>query len=368
MESEASALGSIRRLLFAGMRRMTGFEFGNERKNRQGSLCACSQLAKVANEEGSVSSLVWIWEVLVTNMNTKLRGERFEIALGDKLFPPQLSVIPKPPDMLYGIGNPDALVPGLAIIGARKATPYGIGCARRFARIAAEKGVVIISGGARGCDSEAHKAAVEVGGQTVVVLGGGCDKPYPAEHLGMFQRVIDTGGAILSENPWETPPLPFMFRLRNRIIAGLSNAVLIVEAGLPSGTFSTADEALDVGRDVLVVPGSITSETSLGANRLLLQGAMPVVDDESFEEALFRACGALMRPGEMQALAQEVHPLIAAAQAEPMSMESLRELAVGYFGEERAYAKLMELLVEAESCGHIARRPDGRWGPIVPWA
>lgn len=294
-----------------------------------------------------------------------IRGERFVLDFYSEEYPEQLRNTPDPPGMLFGIGDPAALVPGLAVIGARKATPYGLGCAHRFARLAAEKGVLIISGGARGCDSEAHRAALEASGKTVVFLGGGCDNPYPACHRTLFQRVVDGGGAIVSEQPWDTYPMPHMFRERNRLIAGLAEAVLIVEAGLPSGTFSTADEALDAGREVLVVPGSITSEQSRGSNRLLYQGAVPIVDDESFEEVLFRLFGALMRPaGELEER-DELDPIIAAAQAQPMTMDELYAMAARGSSRDKANALLMELLVEAEASGQIARYADGRWGPVV---
>lgn len=190
---------------------------------------------------------------------------------------------------------------------------------------------------------------------------------YPPEHEGLFQRVVDTGGAVVSEQPWEMPPLPYMFRARNRLIAGLAAAVLIVEAGLPSGTFSTADEALDAGREVLVVPGSIMSAMSRGANQLLFQGASPVIDDASFEEALFRSCGMLQRPGGPDELAMEAHPIIAAIQAQPTSTEDLFRLAQEAFGRDQAQQKLMELLVEAEAAKLIARQPNGSWGPTVKW-
>lgn len=296
-----------------------------------------------------------------------IRGERFVLDFYSEEFPEQLRNIPDPPGALYGIGDPSALVPGLAVIGARKATPYGLGCAHRFARLAAEKGVLIVSGGARGCDSEAHRAALEAGGKTVVFLGGGCDKPYPACHRTLFQRVVDAGGAIVSEQFWDTCPMPHMFRERNRLIAGLAEAVLIVEAGLPSGTFSTADEALDAGREVLVVPGSITSDKSRGSNRLLYQGAVPIVDEESFEEVLFRLFGALMRPvgQEEQDSQDELDPIIAAAQAQPMTMDELYAMASRGSSRDRTNALLMELLVEAEASGQIARYADGRWGPVV---
>ena len=159
-----------------------------------------------------------------------LKGRDYVIDQSSEAYPDALRAIAVPPDKLYVIGNVEALAPGLAVIGARKATPYGRTCANRFARIAAEKGVNIISGGARGCDSEAHRAALAARGTTVVFLGGGCDCLYPAEHESLFQAIVDGGGAIVSEHPWRYPPMPRTFRARNRLIAGLADAVLIVEA------------------------------------------------------------------------------------------------------------------------------------------
>ena len=127
----------------------------------------------------------------------------------------------------------------------------------------------------------------------MVVLGGGCDCIYPESNRDLFQEIIDKGGAVISEHQWQFPPMPYTFRARNRIIAGLSRATLIVEAGLPSGTFSTADDALSSNREVLVVPGAITSPTSRGANRLLYQGATPIVDQETFEDVIFNLYGCL---------------------------------------------------------------------------
>lgn len=293
-----------------------------------------------------------------------LKGTRTVIHRGEAGYPSQLEEIADPPETLYMIGSVEALEPGLAVIGARKATPYGLSCARHFATLAAEKGISIISGGAKGCDSEAHWAALGVQGRTVAVLGGGCNKVYPAGHFALFQKIIDTGGAVVSENPWDYDPLPYCFRLRNRIIAGLSRAVLIVEAGLPSGTFSTADNALDYGREVLVVPGAITSYNSRGSNRLLLQGAVPIVDDESFEDALFRCVGMLKRPVD-QVLDSDDEPLVEAIRSEPMTMDALYALAEKLYGQSEARQRLTEQLAEAEALGTIARQPDGKWGPSI---
>lgn len=302
----------------------------------------------------------------------RLRGPRAELAPGDGAFPAALARVPDPPRRLYVVGDPGALQEGLAVVGARRATPYGTGCARRFAGAAARRGVVVISGGARGCDAAAHEAALAEGAPTVAFLGGGCDEPYPAAHAGLFQRIVDGGGAVVSEQPWGRKPRPYMFRQRNRLIAGLARAVLIVEAGLPSGTFSTADEALAANRDVLVVPGAITAASSRGANRLIYQGATPVIDDETFEDALFSLFGCLKqetvpsveRTGAPRA-DEPSNPVADALRAEPLSMEQLYAIAASSCGGEDARSWLMERLVEAELAGAVARHPDGRWGPAV---
>ena len=301
-----------------------------------------------------------------------LAGERTVLARGGEGFPSALENVAQPPDRLYVVGDPFALQEGIAIVGARRATPYGRGCAKRFAALAARRGIVVVSGGARGCDAAAHAAALEEGGRTVAFLGGGCDRLYPAEHEGLFQRIVDGGGAVVSEHVWDEDPKPYRFRLRNRLIAGLARATLIVEAGLPSGTFSTADEALAANRDVLVVPGAITAASSRGANRLIYQGATPVIDDETFEDALFSLFGCLKqetvpsveRTGAPRA-DEPSNPVADALRAEPLSMEQLYAIAASSCGGEDARSWLMERLVEAELAGAVARHPDGRWGPAV---
>lgn len=308
-----------------------------------------------------------------------LKGQRSVVQLEDACFPECLRVIPQPPKQLYVVGNMDALRPGLAIVGARKATPYGRSCAERFAQLAAKRGVVIVSGGARGCDAAAHEGALKQDGQTVVFLGGGANQLYPAEHKRLFQLVIDAGGAVVSEYAWDAPPLPYQFRARNRLIAGMSLATLIVEAGLPSGTFSTADEALAAGREVLAVPGAITSAQSKGSNRLIHQGATPIVDDESFNDALFGLFGCLKQE-EFTAEAQKgeagvcnfddtseykTAALFSALRAAPMGMEELYEFAVGLCGAQVARPWLMEHLARGEQRGMFERYPDGRWGPVA---
>lgn len=216
----------------------------------------------------------------------QLDGPRFEIDIASDEYPAILRDTPDPPRVLRGIGNPAALRPGIAIIGSRKATPYGLACAEAFASHIASRGIPIISGGAMGCDQCAHRMALDAGCPTVVVFGSGADVTYPKRGRELFQRVIDAQGAVISENPWGTQPLRPTFVRRNRIIAGLAALVLIVEAGLPSGTFSTADAALRANRDVAAVPGSITSPNSRGTNHLIAQGAYCIVDTEALDSAI----------------------------------------------------------------------------------
>ena len=185
------------------------------------------------------------------------------------------------------------------------------------------------------------------------------------------QRIVDGGGAVASEQPWDRKPRPYMFRQRNRLIAGLARAVLIVEAGLPSGTFSTADEALAANRDVLVVPGAITAASSRGANRLLYQGALPIVDDEAFADALFSTFGCLKEQraeaaddrGKASQPYRGEEALLAALQAEPLGMEALRQLAEDHAPAGDTFTWLMIWLAEAQRDGLIAQYPDGRYGP-----
>ena len=321
----------------------------------------------------------------------QLLGPRYVIRKGEEGYPDAFMRLYNPPSSLFIVGSPGALQEGLAIVGARKATPYGISCARRFGRIAARNGIVVISGGALGCDSAAHRAALAEGAPTVVFLGGGCDQLYPARNRQLFQDVVDAGGAVVSEHPWGHPPKPYTFRARNRLIASLSKATLIVEAGFPSGTFSTADEALQANRDVLVVPGSITSKHSRGANQLLYQGAVPIVDDESFHDVLFALFGCLkidapnqFRPqqgliafqgddeGEEGAPADEEHPvrsfkpLFDAMCAEPMNMQELYDLARKLFRQNDLHGWISKNVLEGQACGSITRFPDGRYGVAVP--
>ena len=295
----------------------------------------------------------------------ELEGPRFEIDIKSQEYPPILKDIPDPPSRIYGIGNPEALQPGVAIIGARKASPYGLSCTEFFARQVAKRGITIISGGARGCDQTAHRMAVEEGSPTVVVFGSGANVVYPKRGHALFDRVIEQGGAVISENPWGMPPLPALFAKRNRIIAGLAALVLISEAGLPSGTFSTADAALQSSRDVAVVPGAISSPNSRGSNYLLSQGAYAVTDLESLDMAIdlsfaHNTYALLMGRAQGDAIRREDElveddPILRALAAEPLSAQEL----AAYF--ELSPGQLSQQLAQYELQGLVQRGYDGRY-------
>ena len=289
-------------------------------------------------------------------------GDRHDIHRGSELFPEALEIIDEPPDCLHVIGNVDALNgPALAIVGARKATPYGRGCAIRFAKRAAQGEITIVSGGAIGCDQSAHRGALDAGGRTIVVLGCGADVVYPTKAKELFTEVVAGGGALVSELPWGAPPLRWAFLKRNRLIAALSQATLIVEAGLPSGTFSTADAALRQGKEVWVVPGSIFSKESRGSNHLIVQGAVPIVDDESFQDALncafgclrYATNGSLDNPGS--GYRGPLAEIMAALSAAPSRPEELVGCCAASVAEVICHLSALEL------AGAVERLRDGRY-------
>jgi DNA processing protein len=186
--------------------------------------------------------------------------------------------IPDPPPVLWlrGEAPPELLArPSVAIVGARACSSYGRSVARTLGRELAAAGLVVVSGLARGIDGEAHRGALDAGGVTVAVLGCGIDRDYPAAHRELAARVVEQG-LIVSEYEPGVEPAPWRFPARNRIIAGLCLATVVVEARERSGALITADFALEDGREVMVVPGEITSAVSAGSNALLRLGATPV--------------------------------------------------------------------------------------------
>jgi len=209
----------------------------------------------------------------------------FLLTIDDPEYPTNLREIFDPPFVIYGAGRPETLgEPSVAVVGARRPTPYGRAVAEKLAKDLAASGLVVVSGLARGIDSIAHWGALD-SGKTVAVLGSGLDDIYPGENKGLFGKIIQNG-AVITEFPPEMPPLSFHFPLRNRVISGLSLATVVVEATRQSGSLITARLSLEQNRDVMAVPGSLSSDLSRGTNWLIKSGAKLVETWEDVVEEL----------------------------------------------------------------------------------
>ena len=209
----------------------------------------------------------------------------FLLTVEDPGYPSNLREIFDPPFVIYGAGRPEVLEePSVAVVGARRPTPYGRAAAEKLAKDLSASGLVVVSGLARGIDSIAHWGALD-SGKTVAVLGSGLDDIYPSENKGLFRKIAETG-AVITEFPPEMPPFPFHFPLRNRIISGLSLATVVVEASRQSGSLITARLSLEQNRDVMAVPGSLASDLSRGTNWLIKSGAKLVETWEDVVEEL----------------------------------------------------------------------------------
>ena len=187
-----------------------------------------------------------------------------------------------PSELFYKGTLPNKRIKTVAIVGSRKPTAYGRNIANKIANRLAEVGIVVISGLALGIDSVAHRGVLERDGLTIAVLANGLDMVYPAMHRSLAERIISSGGAIISEYPINTKPLPWQFLARNRIISGLADVIVVVEAAQRSGTLSTASHGINQGKEVFAVPGNITSPYSEGCNHLIKMGAIPLIDIDEF--------------------------------------------------------------------------------------
>ena len=202
-----------------------------------------------------------------------------KLTLHAKNFPRLLKAIPGAPQELYVLGDSfeDLMTrPCLAVVGSRRASPYGRRVTDSLVSDLSRQGMVIVSGLAYGIDSIAHASTLAAGGKTIAVLPGGLDNIYPVSHQKLAEQILTSGGALVSEYPPGTSAYKHHFIARNRIISGLSSAVLITEAAEKSGSLHTANFALEQGRDVMAVPGSIYNQLSAGTNRLIRTGATPI--------------------------------------------------------------------------------------------
>lgn len=279
----------------------------------------------------------------------------------DPGYPAALGELALPPPVLYLRGRPEALLArrAVAIVGSRRMDAYGGECARHFAGELARAGLPIVSGFAIGIDSLAHEIALENGGATLAVLGCGLDLDYPAGSRGRAASIAETG-ALITEFPLGCQPRPYNFPIRNRLIAALADATLVIQAKLRSGSLITAGHALDLGRDVFAVPGRIFDELAMGNNRLIADGAHPALCARDLLERLgieapspkaARAC-----PAATAAPPPPGNPLLARLAAVPDGLLA-DDLATAL---DQPLDRVLGALLELELEGRVERRP----GPL----
>ena len=290
----------------------------------------------------------------------------FALTRGDVRFPTALAAIHDPPQTLWIKGDAGVLrVPAVAIVGSRAASPYALEVARRLGSDLARRNVAVVSGMARGVDSAAHRGALEADGITVAVFGCGVDVIYPPEHRELAKRIAERG-ALVSEFPPGMPPLKNNFPQRNRIISGLSLAVVIVEAADGSGSLITADFALEQGRAVLAVPGNVLGGRNYGAHALLRDGAKLVecADDileelpASLTQAGLRAEGLGLTEGKGSkglSSASQDPVLRSMVDGDAYDLDEIAERS----GLDRM--RLLPRLLELELAGAVRRVDGGRF-------
>ncbi len=268
---------------------------------------------------------------------------------GDGVYPALLAAVSDPPIGLFCRGSLDDGGPTVAVVGSRRASPYGSQVACWLGEELSRLGVVVVSGMARGVDAAAHQGALAAGGKTVAVWGTGPDRVYPPEHRDLAEAIARSG-AIVTEYPPGTPARRHHFPQRNRILAGLAQAVVVVEAGPRSGALITARLALDEGREVLAVPGSVFSELSLGPNALLSMGARPLLSPRDAAEAI-----GIEVDGGSQARNEDddLGGLIAAGEA--LTVDEMAERA------RVAVPTMLTRVLRLEIDGRLQRLDDGRY-------
>lgn len=271
----------------------------------------------------------------------------------DPAYPILLQQIPDPPPVLWLSGEASVLsLPQLALVGSRKASREGVRLAYAFAAALAQAGLTPVSGLALGIDGAAHRACVDHGRPTVAVIGSGLDRVYPRQHQGLAQAILEQGGALVSEWPPGTPPLPTHFPRRNRIISGLAVGTLVVQAALRSGSLITARQALEQGREVFAIPGSIHDPLSRGCHALIREGAMLVEQVEQIIEPLAALLGVLVPAPSVEATTMAAPAAAEAALLEriPFAPVWLDALAAEL---DWPVAELQAGLMQLELDGHI---------------
>jgi DNA processing protein len=288
--------------------------------------------------------------------------ELIVIGRRDGRYPPLLTQLHDPPGEIYVRGDVDVLSrPAVAVVGARSCSGYGAHVAREVARELASAGIAVVSGMARGIDGEAHRGALDAGGATVAVLGCGIDRDYPRAHAQLAER-IRASGAVVSEYPKGVEPAPWRFPARNRIIAGLSLATVVVEARERSGALITADFALELGRDVFAVPGEITSALSAGTNDLLRQGAAPLLSARD----VFAALGLEREPPKRPHVSDTAAILLEVLADGAKDADELARLTGRPSGEVAAALIELELAGLAAASDGVYRAFSPETRPVLP--
>lgn len=279
---------------------------------------------------------------------------------GSPSFPEELSLVPSPPDEIFLRGRISLLAqkPRVAIVGSRSPTPYGESQARHFARVLASTGAVVVSGLARGIDEAAHRGALDVAGATIAVLGSGVDRPWPE---GDLARRMACEGLLLSEFAPGEGPRRHHFPLRNRLIAGLSCAVVVIEAAHASGSLITARWAVDLGKDVYALPGRVDHPMARGCHRLLREGAALIESPEELVAELGLVPGERDSPGsdpptaldEPEQTGTLARAILRVLVGETLNLDEILMRTATPPSETLAE------LAELELCGRIARSPGG---------
>ena len=276
------------------------------------------------------------------------------VTLADPDYPQALLNISDPPLLLYVKGRLELLNhPALAVVGSRNATPQGLSNAEAFAQAASAAGLCIVSGMAHGIDAAAHRGGLREYGSSIGIVGTGLDKVYPAANRQLAHRLAQEG-ALVSEFSLGTPPLAANFPRRNRIISGLSLGCLVVEASLQSGSLITARMALEQGRDVFAIPGSIHAPQTKGCHHLIKQGAKLVECAQDILEEL----GRFSASTTLQSSVLEEHPLLMHLGFDPVDMDSLSQRSGLTIGA------LSAILLQLELDGNIATLPGGLYQRI----
>jgi DNA processing protein len=280
----------------------------------------------------------------------------------DDAYPQRLKEIDQPPPVLYIRGEylPDDLF-AVAIVGTRRVTPYGRQITEELSSFLASNGLTVISGLARGVDVIAHQASLKAGGRTIAVLGSGVDKIYPPEHRALAEQIMERG-AIISDYAPGTPPDASNFPPRNRIISGLSLAVVVIEAGETSGALITAEFAAEQGREVFAVPGSILAPQSKGTNKLIQKGALPLLSVNDLMQTL-----DITRVGEQKA-ARKIMPgdateakLLNVLGSEPLHVDEIRnqsELPIEKVSATLALMELKGMVRQVGGMNYVAVREE----------